>query len=984
MNLLSTSSSSSPLTITTKQYTALQSHYKKAQLPGDFPLLSQGQGKDRKLICQVSKQAHTALQSFESYLRNTKNNPQKKNYVRIVKEMHERALTSSAPIEYKILPSPAKKKAASSSSSQALPLPSSQAPPLLPAQTVAIRSILNAISLLLPPQEQAVASQPALSAPLPLPQSQPAMPPAPDASPLPSWVHDLRQKPLIESPLVPDRVCEDDFFSLFQFESLKEPMIAYFVGPRYGLTSLIQRLATRILSNDCPPCFTHVPLWYIDCREAISVHNQTKLPVVQSLQTLIQKAATMSVLPLLVFEHAGELSTEAYDVVKNPHWKGVKRVLFKYPKDNEGALRHRSAQFLHCYLRFYYPANQPVEGIFLSDFILDFALNLCSHSKSSYTSVFDSRRLLEKSLQIEKAKVPPSSTLTRESVLEAYSTFYSAPVLSTLVPSWSQVDLPKPKMPLIAPPQLPELIKALATPSPDQSPPLIFLIGPPGSGKTCLIQFLRDTPGSLPDRFKESVFYNLTTENNKRLDAILDRANHQAIVIIDSSEITPEILHVWGKYRFKFPFITTGLQHPKPISGLSLSHAHCINLQPWDSEPTLALLRSTYLHSQPVPGYTVPEPLLPAVIPLARQYFPHRPEPNRSLSLISGTVGHCSLTSPPGPITLQDVRQTARQMCHLPPSLLTQVELEAAFGKRVVHQPQAIQRIASDIFTYQRGLSNPAKPPGVYVLVGPTGVGKTETAKTAAQLAFGSEEALIRFDMSEFRHGHTVSRLAGAPPGYLGFDKGGELTNALEKRGGACAVLLDEIEKADPEVLRFFLAAFDEGRVTSATGKKLNCNNTFFFMTTNLGAQAFFSDSDPVTAVSNALATKFGPEWLGRVRVLPFFSLQPAAYLTIARVHLGHFAEELQKNLGVTLQWTPAVEEKLAQASANSQMGARPLISMIDTSIRPLLAQMGELEEQATLELDVDPETNNFLAKKYVDRAEPSQKKLRGDGSASS
>ena len=163
------------------------------------------------------------------------------------------------------------------------------------------------------------------------------------------------------------------------------------------------------------------------------------------------------------------------------------------------------------------------------------------------------------------------------------------------------------------------------------------------------------------------------------------------------------------------------------------------------------------------------------------------------------------------------------------------MNLEKVLGESVVGQPFAVQSVSEAIRRSRAGLSDPNRPVGVFLFVGPTGVGKTELAKALARQLFNQEEAMIRLDMSEYMEKHTVSKLIGSPPGYVGYEEGGQLTEAIRRRPYS-VVLLDEIEKADPDVFNILLQIFDDGRLTDSKGRTVNCKNALFIMTSNLGS----------------------------------------------------------------------------------------------------------------------------------------------------
>jgi ATP-dependent Clp protease ATP-binding subunit ClpC len=280
--------------------------------------------------------------------------------------------------------------------------------------------------------------------------------------------------------------------------------------------------------------------------------------------------------------------------------------------------------------------------------------------------------------------------------------------------------------------------------------------------------------------------------------------------------------------------------------------------------------------------------------------------------------------------------------------------MDEELKKRIVGQTEAVRKIADTIKRSRAGIADPARPIGSFMFLGPTGVGKTELTKALAEFLFNDEKALVRVDMSEFMEKHAVSKLIGAPPGYVGYDEAGSLTETIRHRPYA-VVLFDEIEKAHPEVFNILLQVLDNGFLTDSKGRKVNFRNTVIIMTSNVGAQfidrmqrlGFAGDTsdtaqygDVKTKVMGALKDYFRPEFLNRVdEIVVFDVLSPEAMTGIVRLQV----EAVQKRLAtkdIILEVAPEVYAYLAKEGYNPQFGARPLRRLIQSKILTPVASL--------------------------------------------
>ena len=293
----------------------------------------------------------------------------------------------------------------------------------------------------------------------------------------------------------------------------------------------------------------------------------------------------------------------------------------------------------------------------------------------------------------------------------------------------------------------------------------------------------------------------------------------------------------------------------------------------------------------------------------------------------------------------------------------------------IIGQDEAIEKIAKCIRRNRVGLKDPNRPIGSFMFLGPTGVGKTYLAKKLAQFLFGNEDALIRIDMSEYMEKFTVSRLVGAPPGYVGYEEGGQLTEKV-RRHPYSVVLLDELEKAHGDVFNMLLQVMDEGRLTDSLGRKVDFKNTIIIMTSNIGSRELkdfgggvgFNTSTITKERSHSVITKalnqhFAPEFLNRIDdIIMFDSLEKESIFKIIDLELQSFYKRVEE-LGFILEITTEAKDFLAEKGYDKQYGARPLKRAIQTHIEDSLAEIllrGEAKTGDTILIDFS-HTNNEI-----------------------
>jgi len=331
-------------------------------------------------------------------------------------------------------------------------------------------------------------------------------------------------------------------------------------------------------------------------------------------------------------------------------------------------------------------------------------------------------------------------------------------------------------------------------------------------------------------------------------------------------------------------------------------------------------------------------------------------------------------------VTADDISEIVSMWTGIPVVQLTAdetsrlLQMEEVVHKRIIGQDEAVSIIAKAVRRARAGLKDPRHPIGNFIFLGPTGVGKTELVRALAEFMFGSEEALIRLDMSEFMERHTVSRLVGAPPGYVGYEEGGQLTEAV-RRKSYCTILLDEIEKAHPDVFNILLQIFDDGHLTDAKGRRVDFRNSIIVMTSNVGAELIRKGSTIGFTVQDEVKTRqesyermkekllgelkktFRPEFLNRIDgVVVFHSLTKEHIRQIVDLMLAPVTQQLAEK-GIKLEVTEAAKDLLGEKGYDEIFGARPLRRVIQDTIEDRLSEdllRGKFNSGDTAVIDVE------------------------------
>jgi ATP-dependent Clp protease ATP-binding subunit ClpC len=347
------------------------------------------------------------------------------------------------------------------------------------------------------------------------------------------------------------------------------------------------------------------------------------------------------------------------------------------------------------------------------------------------------------------------------------------------------------------------------------------------------------------------------------------------------------------------------------------------------------------------------------------------------------------------PVTEEDIAEVVAMMTGIPVKRVGQTEstrlmsMESDLAKAIIGQDEAIKQVVKAIRRNRVGLKDPKKPIGTFIFLGPTGVGKTELAKTLARYLFDTEDSLIRIDMSEYMEKFSVSRLVGAPPGYVGYQEGGQLTEKVRRKPYS-VILLDEIEKAHPDVYNILLQVLDDGILTDGLGRRVDFKNTIIIMTSNIGvrqlkdfgsgvgfataAKQEETDNNTKSVIGKALKRTFAPEFLNRIDdVVIFNSLEKKEIIQIVDIELRGLYRRMEQ-VGYIVELTQAAKEFIADKGYDPQFGARPLQRAIQKYVEDTLAEellSGKFTTGDSLLIDLNEEKQIVVSKKTTEQVEP-------------
>jgi len=368
---------------------------------------------------------------------------------------------------------------------------------------------------------------------------------------------------------------------------------------------------------------------------------------------------------------------------------------------------------------------------------------------------------------------------------------------------------------------------------------------------------------------------------------------------------------------------------------------------------------------------------LGAAARLAERYLSDRFLPDKAIDLVDEAASRLRVDGTGDAVTQSEIASLVSQWTGIPAERMLEEErarlasMEEALHARVIDQDEAVRAVAEAVRHSRAGLSDPRRPIGTFLFLGPTGVGKTELAKTLAAFLFGSDTALLRIDMSEYMEQHAVARLIGSPPGYIGYEEGGQLTEAVRRRPYQ-VVLFDEIEKAHPQVMNLLLQLLDEGRLTDGHGRTVDFRHTILIMTSNAGSEHFQTDASQEAIyelVRGQLRSTFRPEFLNRIdETIIFHPLSEAAIERIVDLKIAELNHRLaDQRIDLTL--TNEAKRVLAKAGYDPHYGARPLARAMKRLIEnPLASRIvaGEVSEGDSVAVDAAAMSDVLLIRKQT------------------
>lgn len=524
----------------------------------------------------------------------------------------------------------------------------------------------------------------------------------------------------------------------------------------------------------------------------------------------------------------------------------------------------------------------------------------------------------------------------------------------------------------------------------------VLLVGEGGVGKRTIVQGLANSvvEGKVPAalrglRLVELILPNLQSvaTSRERLDSLIGsirmelRENQNVLLFIENLsdlfrvETSRELFEIGSMLK---PAVVTGeirvvatidsesyRKYIEADSGLSRVF-EIIRVEEPNQEAAVVMVGSSAKKLAQFHGVEISGDAIRSSVYFSKRYIPEKHLPEKALDVLDEACSKVSLEKR-NEVTAEDVNVIISEKTGIPIQKITESEqsklihLEKILAESVIGQDHAIKIVSESIRRSRAGLKDPKKPIGSFMFLGPTGVGKTELAKVLTRVVYDDENALIRIDMSEFSEPHTVQRLIGAPPGYVGYEEGGQLTNPVWERPYSL-ILLDEIEKAHPKVFDIFLQVLDDGRLTDGKGRTVDFRNTIIIATSNIASSEITElmhgsapDVDAREVLMPVLMDYMRPEFINRFDATIAFN--PLS-MDVMRIITKKKVDDLVKRLverGVTLTYSEASIDKIATDSYDPKMGARPLLRYLQQNVENKIAKSligGQMEEGVQINLD--------------------------------